>query len=151
MQFLQSKLHLINVLIQNNLQGTVTEVSEGNETWSFLYAEDFARAIVKIIEVEKIRGEIDIGSPEVIKISRIFQIIEENLDSRDLIKRGSRKDLSDAETKIVPFLQPLLSSGWYPTMTVENGLKSTIRWHINKVESNFENKIIPIPKTRESY
>lgn len=122
--------HVIPSLIRkiSTSNDSVTLWGSGNQTRSFIYVEDLARAMMEVTEKYAIADPINIGTEEEITIKRLAYLIAElsgkNLSFKfDLTKPVGQPrkfaDITKAKKKI----------NWKPQVSLREGIKKTIEWY----------------------
>ena len=101
-------------------QQTQVDLRNPSMFWSYLYIDDFANAIEKIIVEKKVSGIINIGSPNFYEISDIVAIWhgESSSEINNFV-------ISESNIGYFPVLEKLISIGWKPFTSLAVGLKKT--------------------------
>lgn len=99
----------------------------GSQTRSFCYIDDMIRAIIALMEVQKIYRPINLGNPEEITINKLAFLIRKFMGvSCDFVYQtlpdGDPKRRKPDITKAKQLLN------WEPTISLEEGLKKTIEF-----------------------
>lgn len=122
--------HVIPALIRKVYESNdvITVWGSGNQTRSFIYVEDLARAMMEVTEKYAVADPINIGTEEEIIIkdlaNLIIKISGKNICVKfDLTKPEGQPrkfaDITKAKEKI----------NWRPNFTLKEGLKKTIEWY----------------------
>jgi UDP-glucose 4-epimerase len=120
----QRETSLIPSCFQTFKGGKMPELKNPNAVNDFIFVQDAAKAIVKIIESSNVSGVVNIGSGSPKKVTDICAILSEkmnvpyNAPSSDSFSEnfGFWADLSKIDRQ----------TGWIPEISVEEGIKMTI-------------------------
>lgn len=126
---------VVSNFIVQALQGIdITICGDGQQTRSFCYVDDLIDAIIKMMNSEKsFTGPINIGNPCEFKMIELAEIILSLSKSKSKIiykplppddPRQRQPDINLAKTKL----------GWEPKISLEDGLKETIRYFQNTLK-----------------
>ena len=126
---------VVSNFIRQALQGTpITLYGSGAQTRSFCYVQDLIDGIIRISELSRLDGPINLGNPEEISIKQLAQHIVRLCQSRSEIvyfelpaDDPSRRlpDISKAKELI----------GFNPQITLEEGLRRSIEYFHIQYES----------------
>ena len=106
----------------------VMKMTKGEQQWSYLHAFDLALAFAKAVDVSGISGIVNVGNPETIRIRDAALTIGKILGKYELIEFGALDYRTDEVMKLQPLCETLVESGWYPSITFEQGAKQTAEW-----------------------
>jgi len=108
----------------------ITIEGSGNQTRSFIYVEDIARATLAAGEIKKASGMIiNLSGIESISISRLAQIIRKNVaDSQSEIIHVQPRP-SDVKESIGSMERARKILEFHPEVQLESGLCKTIEWY----------------------
>ncbi len=121
--------HVIPAFIRKMYESTDTVIiwGSGNQTRSFIYVEDVARAMMEITEKYTVADPVNIGTEEEIKINElakmILRIFKKNLT---LVFDKSRPEGQPRKFADIRKAKRVLK--WEPEFSLETGLKKTIEW-----------------------
>ncbi len=116
------------------------EVTKGDQELSFTYVKDIAEAYIKALDYlvkEDYNGvryeNFNICSPSV-KLSRVFDLLEEISSKKDLIKRT--REYSKNEVMFGRGKNYLANKhlGWDPKYTIEEGLRETYDYYLKEAK-----------------
>ena len=116
-----------NFIIQALKGEDITVYGRGSQTRSFCYVDDLIEGMVRMMNVEKFIGPVNLGNPEEYTILEFAQKIIAMTGSKSAITykplpsddpQQRQPDITLAEQKL----------GWKPRVTVEDGLKRTIEY-----------------------
>jgi nucleoside-diphosphate-sugar epimerase len=123
-------------MITNCIQAALTKnnfpVREPDRYWSFLYVDDFLEAVMLIIENGKIKGIVNIGNPDLIKLGAAAQIIESISSRNHYFENVNLFHSPYSEPTWAPETRTLSSYSWRPRTKVQDGLLETFTWWSNK-------------------
>ncbi|MBI2463903.1 SDR family oxidoreductase [Candidatus Peregrinibacteria bacterium] len=103
---------------------------DGYQTRSFCYVSDMVDGILKMMDMKNFSGPVNLGNPEEISIRSLAKHVIEYTSSRSEIHtlpsseddpKVRRPDITLASKKL----------GFSPDVSLENGLKLTIKWFTN--------------------
>jgi len=117
-----------NFIVQALMDRDITIYGEGSQTRSFCYVDDMINGIIAMMDTgNDFIGPVNLGNPVEFTILKLAEKIKELVNSKskivfrtlpedDPVRR--RPDISLAREKL----------GWQPSMSLEQGLKKTIRY-----------------------
>jgi len=111
---------------------TVTVWGSGRPRREFLHVDDLAKAIVLCLEKYDSDQHINIGTGSDITISELAEKISKISGFKGEIKWDSNRE--DGTPQKVLDIEKITKLGWKPTITLEQGIKSTIEWYIQNEE-----------------
>jgi UDP-glucuronate decarboxylase len=115
-----------NFICQAISNSPVTIYGDGSQTRSFCYVDDLIEGICKMINADKsIQGPINLGNPQEISIGHVAKkIIELTNSNSKLIFKELPDDDPRQRKPDITLADKILD--WKPSISLENGLKSTI-------------------------
>jgi len=111
---------------------TVTVWGSGRPRREFLHVDDLAKAIVLCLEKYDSDQHINIGTGSDITISELAEKISKISGFKGEIKWDSNRE--DGTPQKVLDIEKITKLGWKPTITLEQGIKSTIEWYLQNAE-----------------
>jgi len=104
----------------------ITVYGDGSQTRSYCYVSDLVEGIMKILMIEKARGEvINLGNPDERSALEIAHLVKELTGSRSIIVHTApRPEEIDRRVPDISKARKLL--GWKPKVSLEEGLARTI-------------------------
>ena len=111
---------LLMQLYESQKSGNELMISNPSKLWSYLFEDDLALAIEQILISKTVAGTVNIGSPILTEIREIVAMWHEN-SSTDFA--GDNK--STANFGFFPDITKLISLGWAPSISLEEGIKRT--------------------------
>jgi GDP-L-fucose synthase len=115
-----------------NKSNTVTVWGSGRPRREFLHADDLAKAIVLCLEKYDSDQIINIGTGSDITISKLAEKISKISGFKGEIKWDSNRE--DGTPQKALDIEKITKLGWKPTITLEQGIKSTIEWYMQNEE-----------------
>ena len=107
-------------LHNSELQDISLNVENPNALWSFLYEDDFADAVRRILESTEISGVINIANPQLVEIQHVVDTwLGSSHNSSD------RYESDRARKGFFPIVEKLKSIGWTPEVSLEQGIQWT--------------------------
>ena len=113
--------------VLNRLE-TVTVWGTGKPRREFLHVDDLARAIVMCLEKYETDEHINIGTGSDLTIKELAHKIAEISGFSGRIQWDQSRE--DGTLQKVLDVQKITNLGWKPTISLEDGIKSTIQWYL---------------------
>ncbi|MFP4416208.1 MAG: UDP-glucuronic acid decarboxylase family protein [Chitinispirillaceae bacterium] len=116
-----------NFIVQALKGEDITVYGDGSQTRSFCYVSDLIEGMIRLMNTNGVQGPINVGNPEEFTIKQIAEQIVDQVKSGSKIvynplpsddPKKRRPDISQAQ-KIL---------GWEPTISLNDGLSSTIEY-----------------------
>lgn len=138
---------LIPLVILNAIEGKSLPVyGKGNQIRDWLYVEDHARALYKVVTEGAVGETYNIGGHNEKKnievVNTICSLLDELMpDQQRLLNINSYKDLiTFVEDRPGHDLRYAIDAskiqrelGWYPEETFESGIRKTVEWYLNNL------------------
>jgi nucleoside-diphosphate-sugar epimerase len=120
---------LVASVIRSLLKDEEAFCSHGDQIRDYLYVKDIADALTRILD-SSLKGPINIGSGEPVKLKRIIGKIAELMGGKqDLIRLGALTAPAEEPSVLVADVQRIKKElGWQPKFDLETGLAQTIAW-----------------------
>ena len=115
-----------------NKSNIVTVWGSGRPRREFLHVDDLAKAIVLCLEKYDSDQHINIGTGSDITISELAKKISKISGFKGEIEWDSNRE--DGTPQKVLDIEKITKLGWKPTITLEQGIKSTIEWYMQNEE-----------------
>jgi UDP-glucose 4-epimerase len=113
---------------------TISLFGSGNETRDFIYIEDLLKALQCIIDNASFDGEsYNIASGIETRISEAANVFFKHLDPKVQISFSGEQKLGDPDNWVAD-ISKLKQLGFYPTFSIDRGLKETTDWLRNVTE-----------------
>ena len=131
----------IGVFIDALYHGNRIEIhGTGEQKRSFIYIDDVVKATVKVIESSNLNGEIiNIGTEEEISIIELAKKIALLMDKKPEFKfisyESFSKNYEDPQRRIGDIRKAKKLLGFSPEITLDEGLKRTIKWYKDQKRS----------------
>lgn len=128
------------VILQTIKKRDIPVYGKGKNEREWIYVEDNCKALIDVAEKGKLGESYNIGSGEVYTNLEIARKIIEIIGNGKIkfVKDRPGHDLRySLDSKKIKNL-----IGWKPSISIDEGLKTTIKWYINKFKSNFFKKKI---------
>lgn len=137
----QHKEKLIPKTIINAIQGKKIPIyGKGKNIRDWIYVEDFARAIMKVIQKGKIGNTYNVGSSNEIPNIDMVQMICSEVD-RQLSKKNSFKLVQFVKDRLGHDFRYSIDASkisrdlkWSPKTALKKGIKQTVSWYIKNVK-----------------
>ena len=121
---------LIPIVIRGCIKNKKFPTSNGNQSRSFLFVDDFIRAVIKCLNNDVAKGQIfNVGNNKPIKLKKVISLI------RDKVKNGNPefgkiKLRKDELLKLYPNIQKIKKKlNWEPKVSFNKGLIRTINYY----------------------
>ena len=134
-----------NFIVQALRGEPITIYGEGQQTRSFCYVDDLVNGIIKMMDVDNFTGPVNLGNPGEFTMIELAQmvisltgskstLVYQPLPENDPTRR--KPDITVANEKL----------GWQPTIPLEQGLLSTIKYFDGLLASGKESEFQMINK-----
>lgn len=138
----EDKVRLIPHVITHLLRGAEAKCTQGDQVRDFLHVRDIGQALVAVLNSD-VTGAINIGSGSPVKIKEVVTQLGEMLGRNDLIKLGAIANPPHSPASILAQTDRLnFEVGWRPSMTLQQGLLSTIQWWQEQYNELTEGELI---------
>lgn len=116
-----------NFIVQALRGDPITVYGEGRQTRSFCYIDDLIEGILAAMNVETLDVPINLGNPDEFKIEQLAQKVISMTGSRsEIIRKPLPQD--DPQRRMPDISRAIDLLGWTPKISLEDGLKSTIKY-----------------------
>ena len=122
--------HLLPSVINQLLDGERPALTPGEQRWDYLYIDDAAEAVCRLVLETRASGVFNLGAGE----ARTVRSLAET--ARDLINPSLPLGFGDVPYRPdqVMYLEGDIAkligaTGWRPQVTLEDGLQRTLAWH----------------------
>lgn len=122
---------LLMQLHESESQGIKLKIENPNTLWSFLFEEDFAAAVERILQSTDIKGIANIGNPLLVEIQTIV-----NAWFESPLKPPIRLESDSASEGFFPELRKLKSISWTSGVSLEEGIQRTREAYKRRFNSN---------------
>ena len=123
-----------NFIIQALRNENITIYGDGTQTRSFQYVDDLIEAMICLMDTEDgFTGPVNIGCPKEYTIKELAEMIVQMTNSKSVIvfRPLPSDDPKQRKPDITLATQKL--TGWYPAVTLEQGLQKTIEYFENVI------------------
>jgi len=121
---------LLTRLFESQVSGNKLAILNPSKLWSFLYQDDFASAIEQILNNPTVASIVNIGNPNLHEIREIVAMCQGST-----VGDSVENEASSTNPGFFPDLTKLISIGWTPTITLEEGIESTRKAFIYRNET----------------
>jgi nucleoside-diphosphate-sugar epimerase len=101
--------------------------TSGNLERDFVHVRDAGEGFAALIDSE-LTGAVNIASGTGVKLGTIVAKLGKIAGSEGLIELGARPDRPDDPPKMVAHIDRILSTGWRPSVSLDQGLADTFHW-----------------------
>jgi nucleoside-diphosphate-sugar epimerase len=123
----------VPAICRAHIEGRVPELSSGRQSRDFLHAEDIGRALVALAADGGPQGVVNIGGGSAVPLSRIASLLAEMADAPET-GLGRIPDREGEPLVLAAQTDRLRSTGWAPTLSLEEGLARTLEWWRGEIE-----------------
>jgi nucleoside-diphosphate-sugar epimerase len=124
----EQSTRLVPSIIRSLLAGGRAQCLNREQTRDFLYVEDAARALVKLLESDVI-GAVNIASGVPVMLRDIVEMLGDKLGRPDLISSGSERHSGTEPLTLIGDVRRLREEvGWSPRFSLSSGLDKAIEW-----------------------
>lgn len=114
---------------KKNGSGEVELWGDGSPMREFLYVEDLADAVVFCMQNYNGEEHLNIGSGEEVSIQKLAEVIKKIIGFNGQIRWNT--EMPNGMPRKILDSSKLLSLGWKPKYSLENGIKKTIEWFLS--------------------
>ena len=140
---LDSSSGMLPMLIRSLQAGKAFNATKGDQTWSYLYASDFASAVLRVINGSHFKNVVNIGNPEGVQISDVMRSVADYMSRRGMINFGTVEMSPTHSQHLIPVTSQLTSDKWRSEMDIRHGIASTVDWFEGK-EVLFGSQKLPL-------
>jgi len=127
--------HVIPALIRKVFESreSIEVWGSGNQTRSFTYVKDVARAMMLLTERAASAVPVNIGSGEEMTIKELINLIIK-ISGKDLVIKFETNKPEGQLRKAIDTTKISEEFNWEPVYSIENGLKKTIEWFLENCQ-----------------
>jgi len=115
-------------VIRALLRGEPIPCSHGEQVRDFLYVEDVAEALVRLL-ASSVTGAVNVASGQPTTIRELLSAIGREIGREHLLQFGARPADPDEPRKLVADVTRLTrEAGWGPRVGLEDGVRRTVDW-----------------------
>ncbi len=119
---------LVSSVINSLLEGKPARCSHGNQIRDYLYVEEVALGLVKLLD-SNVQGPINIASGKGVALKEIIYGVADILNKRELVQLGALPAAASEPPVIVADIKRLKNEvGYQPELSLIKGLTKTIEW-----------------------
>lgn len=119
---------MLPALIRSLQENKVFKTTKGDQIWSYLYASDFASAVLRLIEDSQYESIINIGNPEGVQVGEVIKAVAHYMNRMELVHFGAVEIDPGQSEYLVPITTHLTKGMWKPKITLDVGIRSTVDW-----------------------
>lgn len=118
---------LVPTIINSLIKNQTAKCTMGKQLRDFLYVEDAANAIVKILD-SNYSGTVNVSSGEAISVIDLVRQIAHKFDKLNLIHQGAIQETVPQAPLVQGDNKLLRTLGWSEKYSLNSGLEKTINW-----------------------
>ena len=120
---------MVPYVILSVINNNVIETTDGNQKYDYVYVEDVALALVKVLESSHI-GAVNISSGKTIKLKELISKIAQRFDKEELIKFGVRERPVGSPDLVLGKNDVLMkATDWKENFTIDEAIEKTINYY----------------------
>lgn len=123
----ENENRLIPYICRSLAEGKIPELSSGRQWRDLLFVDDAASAILAVAEADTLTGPVNIGAGIPVALGEVASFLARRAGA-EASGLGSRPDRPDDPTVLLPDTTRLFSTGWRPSVSLEDGLARTFEW-----------------------
>ncbi len=117
---------LVPAVARSLLAGEPAETTSGTQVRDFLHVSDVAAAFAALLDSD-VRGPVNVGSGEPVRIADVVQLLGEVAGRPDLLRLGALPTREGEPERIVASVRRLREEvGWAPRIGLREGLQDTV-------------------------
>lgn len=136
---------MLPTLIRSLQQNKIFKATKGDQTWSYLYASDFASAVIRLIEGPQCESIVNIGNPEAVQIGEIIRAVARYMNRSELVNFGAIEIDSVQSQYLVPVTTHLSREMWEPHIMIDDGIRRTVDWFAGH-QISFDSQKLPLKR-----
>lgn len=113
-------------LIESLARNDKFQMTAGDQKWNFLHCQDFASAVIKVLENENSQGIINIASSKQVRILDVALLAQSLYGKSELVEPGKISYRTDQVMNLNPSINYLQSIGWHESISLEDGILDLI-------------------------
>lgn len=122
--------HLLPSVINQLLDGKRPALTPGEQRWDYLYIDDAAEAICRLVLETDAAGVFNLGSGQAPTIRGLVETVRDLIDPSLLLGFGDVPYRPDQVMHLEGDITKLTAAtGWRPQVTLEDGLERSLAWH----------------------
>jgi nucleoside-diphosphate-sugar epimerase len=114
---------IIPHICRSHAAGEIPNLSSGAQLRDLLHVADAAAAILALATADGLTGPVNIGGGEPVRLGEVARWLAQIADAADC-GLGRRPDREDDPELLVPHVGRLFATGWRPSLSLEEGLRS---------------------------
>ena len=118
---------LVSSVITSLLRDEPARCTHGRQVRDYLYSREAAAALIHLLTVDS-EGAVNVASGGGVKLADVVQMIARKVGREDLVELGALAAPDGEAPRVVADVGRLWSTGWRPTVDLEQGLDETIDW-----------------------
>lgn len=119
---------MLPTLIRTLIERRVFNATKGDQTWSYLYASDFAAAVLRVIKSSEYESIVNIGNPEGVQVGEVIKMAARYMDRIEFVHFGTLEIDPKQSEYLVPITEQLTEDMWKPQIALADGIRSTVDW-----------------------
>lgn len=119
---------MLPTLIRTLKENKIFEATAGVQTWSYLYASDFASAVLRMIESSEYESIVNIGNSEGVQVGEVIKAVAHYMNRMELVQFGVVEIDPKQSQYLVPVTTHLTKDMWKPQTTLADGIRNMVDW-----------------------
>jgi GDP-D-mannose 3',5'-epimerase len=129
---------LCRKVVEATNPGTIEVWGSGKQVRSFCYITDLVKGCIKLMESD-VRDPLNLGTEEEVTIDELSDIII-RLSGKKLTKTYNESKPIGVNFRNADISRAKSELGWYPEVTLEEGIKTTYTWILQQVRETSKKK-----------
>jgi len=126
---------LVPVLIRSLLRNEIAKLASGDRVFDYLHVEDVAAGIWAAAQSD-LRGPVNIASGRPVTLRDLAEEVERQIGVAGLLAFDAYASDPIDLAHVLGDNRRLLSTGWKPRYTLQEGIRQTIEWWKNRMRAN---------------
>ena len=123
----EDERRVVPTVIRSLLRGEPIDLTSGTQLRDYLHVADVADALCRIAEND-LAGRVDVCSGTPVRLADVLDEIGRAIGRADLLRIGARAETELTEWPATGDPAPLLTTGWQPRYSLEQGIAETAAW-----------------------
>ena len=122
--------HLLPSVIDQLLDGERPALTPGEQRWDYLYIDDAAEAICRLVLETDASGVFNLGSGHAPTVRSLVETVRDLIDPKLPLGFGDVPYRPDQVMHLEGDIAKLTAAaGWQPQVSLDDGLRRTLAWH----------------------
>jgi nucleoside-diphosphate-sugar epimerase len=133
---------MLPTLIRTLMENKEFKATKGDQTWSYLYASDFASAVIRMIDGSQYESIVNIGNPIGVHIREAINTVADYMTRSELVHLGALESDPNQSQYLLPITTQLKEDKWQPQVSLPDGIRNTVDWFLG-IETAMNSQKLP--------